>query len=119
MMIFDVILLLAVTFLLGMKNMYLASVTLVIGLLIGFQAVRVQFLIGIKTENVPVSRKIKAVVLALLLTGCGYPFIYETGMNANNFDPDFNSASVLPIIAIIALLSATVMVSLIVEKRKR
>lgn len=119
MIIFDFFLLVSVSVLLGLKSLYLGAITLIIGLLIGFQNHRVQLLLGEIGTHTTVARKIKAALLSLLLTGCFYPLAVESGLVPGLFEAEFNSVLVLPIIIVIGLLSATVMAALTVEKRKR
>lgn len=119
MIIFDFLLLTSVSALIGLKSLYLGAVTLVIGLLIGFQNHRLQLLLGEIGTRATIARKVKSALLSLLLTACMYPLAAESGLLPGLFESEFNPVLVLPIIIIIGLFSATVMTALAVEKRKR
>ena len=119
MIIFDGLLLIVVSALLATRSLYLGCVTLVLGLLIAFQAKRVQFLLGEKSTEPKLARKIKAAILSLLTSAAAYPLILETGLAPARDEGNFDYISVLPIVIVIGLFSAAMMAALIVEKRKR
>jgi hypothetical protein len=118
MILFDLILLLCVSGALAMKSLYLGAITLVIGFLIGFQNLRTTHLLGQSPAVVSTSRKVKAVILAVLIGACLSPVVFEAH-DAGTFEKDWMPESLLPIIVVIGLFAAAMMAALTVEKRKR
>jgi hypothetical protein len=118
MILFDFILLLLVSGVLATKSLYLGTITLVIGFLLGFQNIRTIHLLGQADPEVPTARKIKALILSCVLGVCAIPLLLE-GREAGTFEKEWAPETVLPIIIVIGLFSAAMMAALTVEKRKR
>lgn len=119
MIVFDLLLLLSAAALLGLKSLYLGSVALVIGLLIGFQSERTIRLLGSETSITSTSRKIKALFLSLVIgVGMG-PFLWELPTPGLALSAPWSQESVLPLVIITGLFAAALTAALTVEKRKR
>jgi hypothetical protein len=118
MWIFDLALLLFVSISLSLKNLYLGVITLVLGLMIGFQHERVRFLLGEERELISTSRKVKAAIFALLMACCLLPMISSVDFDANQFET-FNLDSLLPVIVLVGVFASALVAVLATEKRKR
>jgi uncharacterized protein YacL len=116
--LFDLALLLFASGLLAIKSLFLGSVTLVIGLLIGFQNIRTMKLLGISRNQVSLTRKVKAAILAIILGLCAFPLLFDSSVRAN-FEVLNSEEAVLPVIIVIGLMASALMAALVVEKRKR
>ncbi len=120
MIIFDLLLLLFVSGMLAVKSLYLGSITIVAGFLIGFQNQRTIRLLGVNPEPIRTARKVKAAILALLIGACCLPFLLEHPLNAiEGFDKSWSEETILPVVVVIGLLASAMMAALVVEKRKR
>ena len=118
MIIFDLLLLIAVSGILAVKSLYLGAITLVIGFLIGFQNTRTIHLLGQANPLITTRRKAKAWILALIFGGCLTPLLMEV-RDVGSFEKDWVPEAVLPILIAIGLFSAAMMAALTVERRKR
>jgi hypothetical protein len=117
MRIFDSILLLVVSGFLCVKFPFLGILVLVLGLFIQFQNARARMLLGSEIRNVPGSRKFKSLALSLMVGVPLLPLLIDVRPDAA--EKGFSYDSLLPLISVIALFSASMMVALTVEKRKR
>jgi hypothetical protein len=120
MIIFDLFLLVFVSGMLALKSLYLGSITLVVGVLLGFQNQRTVRLLGVFPEATSVSRKVKAGLLALVLGLCALPFLLERQLQeTEGFNNVWTEETILPLVIVIGLFAATSLAALTVEKRKR
>lgn len=119
MWIFDLSLLTAVSCFLGMRSLYLGVATFVLGLLIEFQNQRVRFLLGDTFRPNPVSRKIKAGILACLLAACLIPLAVGTSGEMISSEKMFTLENLLPLVILIGIFSSAMMSVISIEKRKR
>ena len=119
MILFDAVLLIAVSGALAVKSLYLGVITLVLGFLIGFQNLRTIHLLGRERPSYSTSKKVKALILAVIIGLCMIPFVLELPAQPNNFETTWSEETVLPIIIVVGLFAAAVMSALTVEKRKR
>ncbi len=118
MWIFDSVLLIAVSALLGFRSPYLGILTFILGIFVEFQAKRVLFLLGERPKTVPASRKVKSAILAVLFGACLIPLV-GTGQTEVATEGTFDIESLLPLVVIVGLLSSVLMSALSTEKRKR
>ncbi len=114
-LIFDIALLLLTSIALGTKSLYLGTSTLIVGLLIHFQCIRVRALIGKRVIVAPLAKRVKAAVLSIVIGLCIAPFLVEGA----HTEKEFNQHSLIPMIVAISMFAAVAMVSLVVERRRR
>jgi hypothetical protein len=119
MIFFDLFLLVVVSAVMASKNLYLGSVTLIIGLFIAFQNIRTIRLLGTQAHKTAPSRQVKAAVLALVIGLCALPLLIDEGRPEGLVDQAWSEVASLPLVIIVGLFSATMMSALAIEKRKR
>jgi uncharacterized membrane protein len=105
---------------LALKSLYLGSITLIVGFLLGFQNQRTVRLLGGLPEITSVSRKVKAALLSIVLTLCALPFLLEHELQTTEgLDKAWTEQAILPLVIVIGLFAAASLAALSVEKRKR
>jgi hypothetical protein len=116
MRVFDGAFLLAVSALLAWRLPFAGVLVLVLGLLIQFQLFRVRLLLGGDPVQIPAGRKIRGGALAIALSAGLVPLLEDP---AGFTLPHAEYHHHLPLVVLVSLLSASMMVALTVEKRKR
>ena len=117
--IYDLLILLGVSIWLGTRVLFLGVAVFTLGLFFQFQARRTRLLIGGSVEKLPRGKKIKAAGLALVFTGFLVPLVNESGEGVSlHTGPEMGDWA-LPVVILIGLLTASLMVALGAEKRRR
>ena len=117
--IFDLVLLLLVSAGFGARHLFLGVVILTIGLFFQFQIIRTRLLVGGEEKVVPLSRKLKAALAAVIFGALSAPFLFE-GVAAKVASERSGSAEMaLPVLIASGILAAVLMVAISVEKRNR
>jgi phosphatidylglycerophosphate synthase len=119
MIFFDLTLLLLTSAVLATKNLYLGSVTLIIGLFIAFQNIRTIRLLGSQSRESSRTRQIKAAILALIFGLCTLPLLIDDMRPEALVDQSWSEVASLPLVIVVGLFAATMMSALANEKRKR
>jgi hypothetical protein len=114
----DLALLIVVSGLLSLKSIFLGSIVLITGFLMSFQVIRTRNLLGAEIQSVGIARRVKAAVLAIILSLAMVPLLEDAGP-AKLFEKLFSQEAILPVVVMICLLAATAISALTVEKRKR
>ena len=117
--LFDLALLSAVSICFGMRFLFLGIVIFVSGIFFLFQSHRTRLLLGSQKTEVPVTRKVRAAALSLLISGMLLPLLMQNEGQADLIEKSSKIDSDLPVIVLIGLFAASLMVGLSVEKRKR
>lgn len=115
----DLILLVLTSAVLASKNLYLGSVTLIIGLFIAFQNIRTIRLLGTQARETTRARQVKAAILALVFGLCTLPLLIDEVRPEGLVDSSWSEVTTLPLVVVVGLFAATMMSALAIEKRKR
>ena len=116
--IFDLILLLVVSAGFGARHLFLGVAILTIGLFFQFQIIRTRLLVGGEEKGIPLSRKLKAALAAVLFGALSAPFLFE-GNPVKAASGSVSPEVALPVLIASGILAAVLMVALSVEKRNR
>ena len=117
--IFDLILVSGVSILFGTRFLFLGIMIFVAGLFFLFQAHRTRLLLGGAPKEIPTARKVRAGLISAVMAAFLLPVLLESESLSSHSDQATRSDSDLPVVVLAGLLSATLMVGLSVEKRKR
>ena len=117
--ILDLAILVAASIWLSTRELFFGVLIFSLGILFEFQIHRTRLLIGKLEEKAGVASKIKAGIFALIVSGLVLPIFMEDPQAFDLGQKSHGDHWMLPVIVLIGLLSATMMIALAVERRRR